>query len=164
MIFEHVEQHLNPVSGSCLIANFVLTKIGPRSYHLLERLTKVTTGSFPFSSLRIGREQHVLDSSNHRLATLPFRALRGNRTVMVSPVVHPRLFRTSHHLTFRALHGSPIVSTPFQTIVEEDTRNIVTHVSVHTLTFHETHYPLSPPGTPNKIQYLIRGGRPTSNC
>ena len=65
VIFEHVEQHLKPMSGSCLIANFLLTKIGPRCYHLLERLTKVSTGSFPFSSLRIGREQHVLDSSNH---------------------------------------------------------------------------------------------------
>ena len=63
--FEHVEQHFNRMSGSCLIANFLLTKICPRSYHLLERLTKVATGSFPFSSLRIGREQHVLDSSNH---------------------------------------------------------------------------------------------------
>ena len=65
VICEHVEQHLNPMSGSCLVANLLLTKIGQRSYHLLERLTKVTTGSFPFSSLRIGREQHVLDSSNH---------------------------------------------------------------------------------------------------
>ena len=124
VIFEHVEQHLNPMSGSCLIANFLLTKIGPRSYHLLERLTKVTTGSFPFSSLRIGREQHVLDSSNH------------------SP----------HHLTFRALHGNHIVSTPFQNVVEEDTQKIITHVSVHTLTFHETHYPLLPSGNPNTIQ------------
>ena len=35
------------------------------SYHLLERLNKVTTRSFPFSSFRIDREQHVLDSSNH---------------------------------------------------------------------------------------------------
>ena len=65
VIFEHVEQYLNPKSSSCLIANFLLTKIGPRSYHLLERLTKVTTGSFIFSSLRIGGDQHVLDSSNH---------------------------------------------------------------------------------------------------
>ena len=65
VIFEHVEQHLNTMSGSCLIANFLLTKIGPRSYHLLERLTKVSTGSFPFSSLQEGREQHVLDSSNY---------------------------------------------------------------------------------------------------
>ena len=32
---------------------------------MLERLTKVTTGSFPFSSLRMGREQHVLGFSNH---------------------------------------------------------------------------------------------------
>ena len=40
------------------------------------------------------------------------------------------------------------MSTPFPTIV---------HVSVHTLTFHETHYPLSPPSKPNTIQYLIPG-------
>ena len=29
---ENYEQQLNPMSGSCLIANFLLTKIGPRSY------------------------------------------------------------------------------------------------------------------------------------
>ena len=28
-------------------------------------------------------------------------------------------------------------------------KKIVTHVSVHTLTFHETHYPLSPPSNPS---------------
>ena len=28
---------------------------------------------------------------------------------------------------------------------------------VHTLTFHETHYPLPPPGNPNTIQYIIPG-------
>ena len=49
------------------------------------------------------------------------------------------------------------MSTPFETIVEEDTQKIVTHVSVHTLIFHETHYPLFPPGNPNTIQYLIPG-------
>ena len=52
-----------------------------------------------------------------------------------------------------------IVSTPFQTIVEEDkhktTQKNVTHVSVHTLTFHETHH--LPPGNTNTIQYLISG-------
>ena len=58
-------------------------------------------------------------------------------------------------LTFTALHGNRIVSTPFQTIVEEDTQKIATNVSVHTLTFHETYYPLHPPGHSNKIQYLI---------
>ena len=36
-------------------------------------------------------------------------------------------------------------------------RRLVTHVSVHTLTFHETHYPLSPPGDHRTIQYLIPG-------
>ena len=36
-------------------------------YHVLQRFTKETLGSFPFSSVRIGREQHVPDSSNHSL-------------------------------------------------------------------------------------------------
>ena len=59
-------------------------------------------------------------------------------------------------LTFRALHGNHTVSTPFQTIVEEDTQKIVTLMSVQTLTFHETHCtPPFPPGNPNTIQYLI---------
>ena len=30
MIFEHVEQHLDPMLRSWLIANFLLTKVGPR--------------------------------------------------------------------------------------------------------------------------------------
>ena len=32
-----------------------------------QRFTKETLGSYPFLSLRIGREQHVSDSSNHSL-------------------------------------------------------------------------------------------------
>ena len=36
-------------------------------YHVLQRFNTETLGSFPFSSLRIGREQHVPDSSNHSL-------------------------------------------------------------------------------------------------
>ena len=64
-------------------------------------------------------------------------------------------------MTFRALHGNHIVSTPFQTIVEEDKhkkQKIVTHVSVHTLTFHETHYPPPPPPrNPWTIQQVIPG-------
>ena len=55
-------------------------------------------------------------------------------------------------LTFRALHENHIMSTPFQTIVEENKQKIVTHVSVHTLTFHETRYPPPPPGNPWTIQ------------
>ena len=57
---------------------------------------------------------------------------------------HTCLFEFLTILTFRALRGNHIVSTPFQTIVEENKnkkQKIVTHVSVHTLTFHETHYP-----------------------
>ena len=36
-------------------------------------------------------------------------------------------------------------------------RRLVTHVSVHTLTFHETHYSLFPPRDHRTIQYLIPG-------
>ena len=36
-------------------------------YHVLQRFTEETFGSFPFSSFRIDREQHVPDTSNHSL-------------------------------------------------------------------------------------------------
>ena len=39
--------------------------------------------------------------------------------VMVSLVVHPRLFEFLTTLTFRALHGDRIVSTPFETVVNK---------------------------------------------
>ena len=113
MIFEHVEQHLNPISSACLIANFLLTKNCPRSY---------------------ARKSHCHGFSCRS----------------------PALVLNSHHLTFRALHGNHSVSTQFQTIVEEDTKKIVTHVSVHAPTFHETHYPLLPKN-PNTIQHVIPG-------
>ena len=37
------------------------------AYHVLQRFTKETFGSFPFSSLRKDRERHVPASSNHLL-------------------------------------------------------------------------------------------------
>ena len=79
------------------------------------------------------------------------------KRAMVSPVVCPRLFPISHLFDIQSTARNHIVSTPFQTIVEEDTQKIVTHVSVQSRTFHETHYPLPPPGNPNTIQYLIPG-------
>ena len=36
-------------------------------YHVLQRFTTETPGSFPFSSVRIDRKQHVPESSNHSL-------------------------------------------------------------------------------------------------
>ena len=45
----------------------LLTKIGPRSYHLLERFTERNHWMLQISSLRIGREQHVPESSDHSL-------------------------------------------------------------------------------------------------
>ena len=47
--FGHLEQHLNPIFGSCLIANFLLTKIGPLRVFTCSRSSpEVTTGSYPF--------------------------------------------------------------------------------------------------------------------
>ena len=63
--FEHVERHLDPMSGSCLIANFLLTKIGSRRVSLAREVNQSYHRIFPISSLRMGREQHVLGSSNH---------------------------------------------------------------------------------------------------
>ena len=49
-------------------SSVLLTKICPRGgYFVLQRFTTETLGSFPFSSLRIGREQHVPACSNHSL-------------------------------------------------------------------------------------------------
>ena len=50
-------------------------------YHVLQRFTKETLRSFPFSSLRVDREQHVPDSSNHSLSLIKlfsFSNLEGN--------------------------------------------------------------------------------------
>ena len=109
-----------------------------------------------------------------------------SKRVMVTPAVYPRLFSTTltfralhgnqhcHGFSCRSpalvLNFSPldILSTAREshcvnTIsnhrekISTKTQKIVTHVSVHTLTFHETHCPLTPPGNSNTIQYLIPG-------
>ena len=49
MIFAHVQQHLNAVLGSLLIATFLLAMNGPRSVITCSRCsTEVTTGSYQF--------------------------------------------------------------------------------------------------------------------
>ena len=49
MIFAHLEQHLNVMLGSCLIAIFMLTEIGPRRVITCSRGSpEVSTGSCPF--------------------------------------------------------------------------------------------------------------------
>ena len=48
-VFEHVEQHLNSMFGSLLIATFLLSTNGPRSVITCSRCsTEVTTGSYQF--------------------------------------------------------------------------------------------------------------------
>ena len=48
-VFEHVEQHINPMLGSSFIANFRLTMNGPRGVITCSRgSTEVTTGSYKF--------------------------------------------------------------------------------------------------------------------
>ena len=57
-------------------------------YHVLQRFTEETFGSFPFSSLRIDREQHVPDSSNHSLSPIKlfsFSCPEGNKRLVHRP-------------------------------------------------------------------------------
>ena len=127
-------------------------------------------------SLRVGREQHVHHSlylRETRWAECNERFARqyrcGNDCRRLSALVLNRFdiqSRRGHHVECHGYScrlsalGNHIVSTPFQ-IVEDDEhkkhKKSSPHVSVHTLIFHETHYPLSPPGNPNTIQYLIPG-------
>ena len=37
-LFDHLEQHLNPMSGSSFMTNFLLTKIGPRRVFTCSRV------------------------------------------------------------------------------------------------------------------------------
>ena len=68
MIFAHLEQHLNSMLGSSFIAKFLFTKIGPRRVITCSRgLNGSNHWILQISSLRMGREQHVPESSNHHL-------------------------------------------------------------------------------------------------
>ena len=52
-------EHLNPMLGSCLISNFLLTmRRSTWCYHLLEKFTERNHWILPISSLRIGPEKH----------------------------------------------------------------------------------------------------------
>ena len=64
-----------------VIASSAYQNLPTYGSHVLQRFTKETFGSFPFSSLRIGREQHVPDSPNHSLCLIKlfnFSNLDGN--------------------------------------------------------------------------------------
>ena len=68
MFFAHLEQHLNFVFGSCFIATFLLAMNGPRGVITCSRgLNGSNHWILHISNLRMGREQHVPDSSNHAL-------------------------------------------------------------------------------------------------
>ena len=61
-------------------------------YHVIQKFTKETFGSFPLSSLRIDREQHVPDSSNHSLSLIKlfsFSCLEENKLLDCSVGLSP---------------------------------------------------------------------------
>ena len=69
-------------------------------------------------------------------------------------------------LTIRALHKSPILSTPLETTVKKKKQDtVVAHMPTHTLTFHDNHYSshhcfslfFVSPRSPRTIQKLIPG-------
>ena len=65
-----------------VIVSSAYQNLPAQAYHVLQRFTGETFGSFPFSSLRIDREQHVPDSSNHSLSLIKlfsFSCPEGNK-------------------------------------------------------------------------------------
>ena len=63
-----MEQHRSPMLGSSFIANFRLTMNGPRGVITCSRgLNGSNHWILQISSLRMGREQHVPEFSNHHL-------------------------------------------------------------------------------------------------
>ena len=84
----------------------MLTMNGPRRYHLLERFTERTPWILQISSLRIGREQHVPDSSNHSLFLLKLFSLSCPEGHCGGNDKHttPSLLSLPHHTTNRHDH------------------------------------------------------------
>ena len=64
VIFEHLEQHFNPMLGSSFITNFLLTMNGVE-LSLAREVHQSNHWILPIWSLRKVREQRVPESSNH---------------------------------------------------------------------------------------------------
>ena len=117
---------------------------------MLQRFTEETFGSFPFSSLRIDREQHVPDSTNHSLSLIKlfsFSRPEGNKlldcsvglspsspsitndeNVTIATSLHPRLPFSGrvHHLS------SPDTLCLTQTTFKiTEYMHILVHVKIH---------------------------------
>ena len=68
VLFVHTGRSEWTHGGQKVIVSSAYQNLPTYGHHLLQRFTKETSGSFPFSSfLRIEREQHVPDSSIHSL-------------------------------------------------------------------------------------------------
>ena len=68
--------------------------------HVLQRFNEETFGSFPFSSVRIDREQHVPDSSNHSLSLIKlfsFSCPAGNKRLVLFSKHNERCERQYRH-------------------------------------------------------------------
>ena len=78
--------------GQGVIVSSAYQYLPTYGYHVLQRFTEDTFGSFPFSFLRIDREQHVPDSSNHSLSLVKlfsFSCPEGNKLLDCSVGLSP---------------------------------------------------------------------------
>ena len=79
--FQHVRVVPVHTGVQAVIVSSAYQNLPTYGYDVLQRFTKETFGSYTFSVLRIGRKQHVPDSSNHSLHLIrlfSFSNLEGN--------------------------------------------------------------------------------------
>ena len=98
-------EHINRMLGSYLIANLLLTINGPRRVITCFRGPPEETLGYS-SSLRIGREQHVPDSSNHSPCLIK---LFNSRQTTQQTTQHTTQHNTAQHST--AQHSTAQHST-----------------------------------------------------
>ena len=132
VVFDHVHEHLNQMLGSSLIANFPLAMNGPRrGIHVSQRFTKRnpcilhifkfenrfrTTcsrflQSFALPDEAVQLQTHDTTTQEERKMKEKSGQSRRGSWFLLSFVRAYFDFLTT--LTFRALHGSRILSTPF---------------------------------------------------
>ena len=84
----------------CATGHAAYQNLPTHGNHVLQRFNEETFGSFPFSSVRIDREQHVPDSSNHSLSLIKlfsFSCPEGNKRLVLFSKHNERCERQYRH-------------------------------------------------------------------
>ena len=147
----HTEAFLKPnTGGQGVTVSSAYQNLPTHGYHVLQRFNEETFGSFPFSSVRIDREQHVPDSSNHSLSLIKlfsFSCPEGNKRLVLFSKQNERSERQYrpepppafvHHLS------SPDTLCLTQTTFKiTEHIHILVHIKIHIHLRIRSHIPLN---------------------